>query len=985
VKISVRHRAALYSCASLATLALFVTPSHAEQQLFNFFVNGAASNDVTNPAFGGPPTNFQVGGFRSYHGRGQGPHDAPVLPGGFQTTSSGPGAISSASAKHGTKGHAITGTVANDAYDGYGVVGFRQGGAIVLNYGGLTVTRAVDVTHGPDDNVTPITVKFANAGVANAARWVDTISNKTGSSISSSVAYFNNLGSDSQTRWVGSSSGNNLSTTGNLWLTSDQNNIPADPVITHVLGNNAYTKTVAQMIHADGSDRPEWQYPVTVAPGQTKIVVLFNVLTAGLNYDPTNPTPEIKLGAQLANLITNNGAPIAADSVPFAFFTGMTRDQLMEVINFNFVGLTIDTSRPSFIQTDFAVAQPSAIFDGGTLKPTTATVFNQNFVVHSTGGTIDSSNGNLTFNGVVSDVGPLTFTGTNASILNATNTYTGATNVNGGALVVNGSIATSSLTTVNTSGILTGTGIVGNTLVAGGTFAPGNGTPGSSMTVNGNLAFQSAGTFMVQVNPTTSSFALVNGAATLGGATVSANFAPGTYVVKQYTILDATGGVSGSFSGVTNTNLPGGFTTSTSTDATHAFLNLSLFSFPTGLNTNQQNVANALANSFNAAGGIPMAYGTLTANGLTTASGELGTGTQQATYQAMNIFMGLLGDPFISGRGDALVPDATPPAQWTDTDEQAVAYTQDGKRRSKQERDAYASMYKKAIASPIDKSLQRWSVWAAGFGGSLSINGNATLGSNAVSSRVFGSAVGADYRFSPFTTAGFALAGGGTNYGLANGLGSGHSDLFQAGAFVRHTVGPAYILAAIAYGWQDVTTDRTVLLAGTDVLRAHFQSNTLSERIEGGYRFLTPWMGITPYAAAQLTTINLPAYAEQVLAGTSAFALAYGARDVTFPRSELGLRADKSFAVQDAVLTLRGRAAWAHDYYVDRSIAATFQALPVSSFIVNGAAQAQDSALASASAELKWVSGWSVAGVFDGEFSNVTRSYSGKGVVRYAW
>ena len=36
-----------------------------------------------------------------------------------------------------------------------------------------------------------------------------------------------------------------------------------------------------------------------------------------------------------------------------------------------------------------------------------------------------------------------------------------------------------------------------------------------------------------------------------------------------------------------------------------------------------------------------------------------------------------------------------------------------------------------------------------------------------------------------------------------------------------------------------------------------------------------------------------------------------------------------------------------------------------------------------ASAELKWTSGWSVAGTFDGEFSNVTRSYSGKGVVRY--
>jgi hypothetical protein len=312
VKISVRHRAALYGCASLATLALFVAPSHAEQQLFNFFVNGAASNDVTNPAFGGPPTNFQTGGFRSYHGRGQGPNDAPVLPGGFTTTSSGPGAISEASAKHGTKGHAITGSVSTDAYDGYGVVGFRKGGNIVLNYAGLTVKRAVDVTHGPDDNVTPITVKFANAGVANAARWVDTFTNTTGSSVSGSAAYFNNLGSDANTKWVGSSSGNNLSQTGNLWLTSDQNNTCCDPVITHVFGNNAYTKTVAQMIHADGNDNPEWQYPITVAPGQTKIVVLFNVLTAGLNYDPTHPAPEIALGKQLADLITNNGAPIAA-------------------------------------------------------------------------------------------------------------------------------------------------------------------------------------------------------------------------------------------------------------------------------------------------------------------------------------------------------------------------------------------------------------------------------------------------------------------------------------------------------------------------------------------------------------------------------------------------------------------------------------------------------------------------------------------------
>jgi hypothetical protein len=34
---------------------------------------------------------------------------------------------------------------------------------------------------------------------------------------------------------------------------------------------------------------------------------------------------------------------------------------------------------------------------------------------------------------------------------------------------------------------------------------------------------------------------------------------------------------------------------------------------------------------------------------------------------------------------------------------------------------------------------------------------------------------------------------------------------------------------------------------------------------------------------------------------------------------------------------------------------------------------------------MKWLNGFSLAGAFEGEFSNVTTSYAGKGVVRYAW
>ena len=51
---------------------------------------------------------------------------------------------------------------------------------------------------------------------------------------------------------------------------------------------------------------------------------------------------------------------------------------------------------------------------------------------------------------------------------------------------------------------------------------------------------------------------------------------------------------------------------------------------------------------------------------------------------------------------------------------------------------------------------------------------------------------------------------------------------------------PAYISGALAYGWQDITTDRTVTVAGIDQLRAEFNANAFSGRAEGGYRFVTP-------------------------------------------------------------------------------------------------------------------------------------------------
>jgi autotransporter-associated beta strand protein len=216
---------------------------------------------------------------------------------------------------------------------------------------------------------------------------------------------------------------------------------------------------------------------------------------------------------------------------------------------------------------------------------------------------------------VITGGGGLIQNSANTLTLSGANTYTGATTVSAGTLSVNGSIASSSLTTVNPGGTLGGNGTVGNTTIDGGTLSPGNSI--GTLTVAGNLVLTVASTYMVEVSPTASDFTHVTGSAALGGATVAAQFAAGSYVAKRYTILTADGGVSGTFSGPANTNLPTNFKSALAYDLNNAYLDLNLnFVLPSGLNRNQQAVATALTNFFNSTGGIPLAFGALSPQGL---------------------------------------------------------------------------------------------------------------------------------------------------------------------------------------------------------------------------------------------------------------------------------------------------------------------------------------------------------------------------------
>ena len=145
--------------------------------------------------------------------------------------------------------------------------------------------------------------------------------------------------------------------------------------------------------------------------------------------------------------------------------------------------------------------------------------------------------------------GSLVKVGSGTLTLAGANTYTGGTTINAGSLVVNGSLASG--VTMN-GGTLGGSGSVAGLVVNAGTLAPGNSI--GTLRVNGNLVQGAGSTYQVEVNAAGQGDRInVGGTATINGGTVQVLAQSGTYGRNTtYTILNATGGVAGAYSGVTS-------------------------------------------------------------------------------------------------------------------------------------------------------------------------------------------------------------------------------------------------------------------------------------------------------------------------------------------------------------------------------------------------------------------------------------------------
>jgi uncharacterized protein YhjY with autotransporter beta-barrel domain len=396
-------------------------------------------------------------------------------------------------------------------------------------------------------------------------------------------------------------------------------------------------------------------------------------------------------------------------------------------------------------------------------------------------------------------------------------------------------------------------------------------------------------------------------------------------------------------------------------------------SLPQGAPVNAVNVAGGIDKFLANNGTLPAGLlgvaalsGQPLVNALMQLDGQTSTQAENGAFQLMNQFMALMLDPFADGRYGGGASNFAPDREASLPPDIAMAY---------------ASVMK---APPMQQN-DRWSVWGTGFGGVNHSNGDPNAGSANVTANTYGFASGADYHFNRDTLVGFALAGSGTNWGLAQSLGNGRSDAFQAGVYGKTAWGPVYLAADLAYTENWFTTNRIAL---GDQLSAKFNGESFGGRLESGYRYILPSTAgrfeITPYGAIQAQSFRTPSYSETDFANAG-LGLNFNSMNATDTRSELGARFADTTALNDMPLIVRARLAWAHDWVDNPALNATFQALPGSGFTVNGAPIPSDSALVSVGGELHMTTHWSALAKFDGEFSGNSQTYAGTGTLRYTW
>jgi uncharacterized protein with beta-barrel porin domain len=396
----------------------------------------------------------------------------------------------------------------------------------------------------------------------------------------------------------------------------------------------------------------------------------------------------------------------------------------------------------------------------------------------------------------------------------------------------------------------------------------------------------------------------------------------GTYARQtRYTILTASSGVSGTFSGVTSNFAF--LTPSLSYDANNVFLSLFQSAFAAGAQTPNQYAVGTTLDRANASatGDFSTVLDALSVLSNTQGPAALNaiSGQPYADFGTLNVqgaalFMNAVGQQMALARGSA-----------------AAA----GQRQAL------------AQACEIEScdAVSPWGAWASGLGGLGSFAGNGN--SSTLTYNFGGAAAGIDYRLDPRFLVGFGAGYTAANEWVDSFMGRGWSDSVAVTAYGSFTQAGFYTDALAAYAYSGNQMQRQILIPGLQPRTANGSTgaNQFLGQVEAGYKlgiYAPALATLTPFGRFQVTTVNQNGFSEW--GSANSLNLNVAQQTTTSLRSTFGAELAGAIGLGDTkTLDLALRLGWMHEY-ADTGRPA-FAGAPSNAFTVYGATPQRDSAI----------------------------------------
>jgi outer membrane autotransporter protein len=611
-----------------------------------------------------------------------------------------------------------------------------------------------------------------------------------------------------------------------------------------------------------------------------------------------------------------------------------------------------------------ALAVNGGVFNLNNNNQTVGALSGTGGVIALGSGTLTAGDGsNTTLASVISGTGGFIKQGSGILTLTGASTYTGGTAVNAGTLVVNGSLASN--VTVN-GGLLRGNGTVGGLVVTGGTVAPGNSI--GTLNVNGNFVQGGNSTYQVEVNAAGQSDRInVGSTATINGSTVQVLAQSGTYARNTtYTILNAAGGVSGAYSGVTSNFA---FLTPTlAYDANNVFLNLfqNVSAFAAGAQTPNQYAVGTVLDQVNATatGDLNTVLNALSVLSNTQGPAALNaiSGQQYADFGTLNVQGGML---FMNAVGQQM----------------ALAR---GSAAGGGQRQALAQ----ACEIESCDAVSPWGAWASALGalGSVAGNGN----SSTLTYNFGGAAAGIDYRLDPRFLVGLGTGYTSGTQWVDSFMGRGWSDSVSVVGYGSFTQAAFYTDALAGYAWSGNQMQRQIMIPGLQARTANGSTgaNQFLGQVESGYKvgiYAPAFASLTPFGRFQGMSVNQGGFSEW--GSANSLNLNVAQQTTTSLRSTFGAELAGAIGLGDTrMLDLALRLGWQHEYAdTGRPITAAFAGAPSNAFTVYGATPQRDAAIIGFSASTAVATATSLYLRYDGAIASGNDNHTLNVGVRMTW